>query len=223
MFNVNWSSIGLRIRLLQPSMFGLTLLSVSVVLAGCANRSQQVTEPSVTEPSVSLSVAVSTAANLVKLENSGFNGWMVSDACPDKWLCSQHAGEPSFIFVQDTSERIEGSSSLRIERTGSQPWGSVKQVVAREPLLGRHIKLSAMVKLNEVTELGAGIIIITNAALPNQAPIYSKYVPGTSDWQLLELEGEIPEFVSHMAIHFALEGGGTLWIDDVRLEILPDQ
>jgi hypothetical protein len=217
MFKLNWSSVGLRAGLLQSSLFGLAVLSVLVVLAGCANRSQQVTESPVAAPATKAAAGI-----LVKLENPGFNGWMISDTCPDKWLCSQHAGEPSFIFVQDTNERIEGSSSLRIERTGSQPWGSLKQVVDKEPLLGRRVKLSAMVKLKEVTELGAGLIIITNASLPNQAPMYSKYVPGTSDWHRLELEGEIPGFVSHMAIHIALEGGGTMWVDDVRLEILPE-
>lgn len=180
---------------------------------GCENPAQS--PPGIT--------AVSNVSSelLVEIRNPGFELWDSSGSCPAQWQCSQHAGEPSFEFLQEYTDRVEGNSSLRIERIGSQPWGVVNQLVDPKLLQGKRVRLSAKFKLEAVTELGGGIMVVTSGPGQVSAPVYSRYVQGTRDWHTIELEGDIPAFVSRVTLGVALEGGGTLMVDEVRLEILP--
>ncbi len=159
----------------------------------------------------------------VEIANPGFELWNESENCPIDWSCSQHAGEPSFTFLPEGSDKVESATSMRIQRIGSQPWGAARQKIIPDPVKGQHVRLSARMKLIGVTGSGAGIMIVTSGSVKTTSPIYSKYVAGTSDWQTIEVGGEIPPTVSRVIVGIVLEGDGTLLVDDVRLAILPRQ
>lgn len=193
-------------------MPGIVLCLCALAFAGCAGLSQ---EAAPFEP-----LQQDSSRLLVEISNPGFELWDVDGLCPVGWQCSQHAGEPSFIFLPEKDDRVEGTTSMRIERVGSQPWAAVRQSLMPASIQGKYIRLSAKVKLAGVTGLGAGIMLATSGSIKTPTPSYQTYAVGTTDWQTIKVEGEIPPTVSRVTLGVMLEGGGMLLVDDVLLEVL---
>jgi hypothetical protein len=198
-----------------PVMPGAALCIYLLLTAGCADRVQNESRTEILEHEGStLQVA---------LANPGYELWDANGNCPVAWQCSQHAGETSFVFLPEYTDRIEGSTSMRIERIGSQPWAAVRQVLKPEQIRGERVRLSAKMKLSEVTGQRAGIMLVASGSIKTPTQNYQNYVEGTAGWQLIEVEGNIPTTVSRVTLGVMSEGDGVLLVDDVRLEILPPE
>jgi hypothetical protein len=155
--------------------------------------------------------------------NSGFERWTSygAEAYPNQWSPQQHAGELSFSFSQDEEDFVSGASSLRIERTGTQPWGSVTQVIPPVKLKGKRVRFSAKVKMEETTPDGLSLMLVVKGVGVGGSPIYTRKFDGISSWQDVSIEGEIPTSASRITVGITLEYGRVLWLDDAHIEVLP--
>jgi hypothetical protein len=161
--------------------------------------------------------------NEVDLKNPGFELWKTfnSQSYLSNWSAQQHAGEPSFVFLRDEEEFVSGESSLRIERIGTQPWGSVVQVIPTPKLKGKRFRFSAEAKMDKITTDGFSLMVIVKGVGVGGSPIYTRKFDGLSSWENASIEGVIPKSATRITVGMTLEYGQVLWLDNAQLEVLP--
>jgi hypothetical protein len=87
--------------------------------------------------------------------------------------------------------------------------------------LRRTIKISAYIKTKNLTEGGAGILIILNGEKGQvfQADTHDKSPSGTTDWSKCELELPLTPEVKSVSFAFIMTGKGKVWFDDFQVAI----
>jgi hypothetical protein len=132
------------------------------------------------------------------------------------WRATQHAGIRAYRFEPDSEHKTEGKQSLRIERHAEQVFGSVAQTI-RGIAPGKY-RLSADMRSKEVTGEGWYLrVVVTRGTQGFQTPEVEK-MKGNTDWKRKNIEFDVPEDTTALTVGVTLEGGGTGWIDNVKLE-----
>jgi hypothetical protein len=152
------------------------------------------------------------------LKNADFEAAGSRDGhCAPGWGCGAHAGGSAYRFVLDTAVAAHGRQSLRIERASNEPWGVAIQALDAQPLRGGHLRFSIAVRVAEATGEGGGLFLVVEGA---SGTLYHdrRLVRGTHDWRRLSADFDVPADAQVVKVGGTLEGPGTLWIDDARLE-----
>lgn len=149
---------------------------------------------------------------------------------PPGWWFIQHAGPTSFEFAIDDQVAKDGKQSLRIKRTGDQPFALVSQKVKADRFRGKRVRLSAFLRLDNVEAYGRGAIRdMSGAALTlrvegpgfsNLDDMRDRPLRGTKPWTEVSLELDVPATASMIEFGAVLSGGGTLWVDAFKLEVV---
>lgn len=154
------------------------------------------------------------------IANPGFEAdFAAGRACPPRWACSAHADGSAFRFLPDATDPAEGKRSLMIERVGNEPWAIVTQSFKAESLRGQRVRFTLSVRTQGVTGDGAGAWLLVRGGsevLDHQI----RRLHGTNGWQRQSIEVVLSPQAEHLAVGGTLEGGGRVWIDDAKLEIL---
>lgn len=168
-----------------------------------------------------------TAARKVKLVNAGFEEPLKGDGDPTGWVTGQHAGVPSYTFALDEKVRREGKQSLRIDNIGPEPYGAIYQPLPIAGLAGTTLRLTAWVR----TQNAGGERKGWGAALQLQAKkggsplayndLSAHLISGSSEWTRREVVVAIPKDAEHVEVGIMLRGKGSVWLDDVELEVVP--
>jgi hypothetical protein len=164
-----------------------------------------------------------SALRPVALVNAGFeSGTTAPTEDPDGWFFYQHAGATSYLFVLDEAVRRGGARSLRIDNVGVEPYGSVAQIVAGRELSGKTVRFSAWLKTRGADDRGATLFIIAmrGGYIAAYNFMAGAAVKGTRDWARHTLTLAIPAQAEQVQVGATLEGEGTVWIDDARLEVM---
>jgi hypothetical protein len=102
-----------------------------------------------------------------------------------------------------------------------------------EKYLGHKIRVTAMIKTADVTRpsgitarvFGKGFHKLAGAPADSAAWNYNNQemlrILGTNDWKKYEVIVNVPKSAEIISVGAVLNGGGTLWIDDVHYEIVP--
>ena len=192
------------------------VIALLASLAGCA-------QPSIERPGPARIPAVPAAlvAPAPVLANAGFEeDYPAAANCPPKWICRVHVDWRSFRVTSDATAS-EGKRGVLIEYVGPEPWATVLQNPSPEALVNRRARFSLAVKLADVTEPGGGIYILVDG--PSSGFDFRKELRvGTQDWQRLALEFVVPPGAHTVDVGAMLHGKGRLWIDDARLEFVPN-
>jgi hypothetical protein len=159
---------------------------------------------------------------------------------PEGWATFQHAGPVSFDFSLDSGQKKSGTQSLRIKRIGPEVYGSATQVVPAGAMAGKTVRLSAWVR-TEVDKApsadgeggeaskgrkgrgpGAGLVLIAvrGSSILESELMRKSQIRGTTPWTRYSIELAIPASATGVEIGAMLQGEGTLWIDDVELEVV---
>jgi hypothetical protein len=135
------------------------------------------------------------------------------------WTAVQHAGVRAYEMTRDTDIFFEGKQSLRVRRVAPQIYGSVRQV-ARSLKPGRY-RFSAHLRSKEVD--GRGWYVYVSVLKQDGAfDIHSgEPLLGTQDWRYSKIEFVAPVDAVAIELGVSLHGGGTAWIDNALLEVLP--
>ena len=146
---------------------------------------------------------------------------------PEGWQSIQHAGDLSYTFKLDRDVRHSGAASLRIDNVGPEPFGATYQRIDARPYRGQRLRWSGWLRTEDArgSATGGGAVLLIQA-MQSGAPLAWNHmadapVRGTTPWQRLSIELEVPQAAEEIEVGAMLHGPGRLWLDDVVLEALP--
>lgn len=183
---------------------GAAALALFAALVSCASREE----------------APAATGVAVALRNPGFEATPDANRpCATGWACTMHADPSSFRFFHDERAPAAGARSFCIEPSGNEPWALATQGIHDPPFRGARVRFSIAVRTEGVTGDGAGpsILIQSHARAPLNA---RKLVKGTSRWQRVAVEIDVPAQAQIVEVGLALDGRGRVCFDDARLEVL---
>lgn len=161
-------------------------------------------------------------AHAIKLVNPDFEPKPVTGGGIEGWDTSSHATANAYTFDLDDKAKHAGKASLRIRRSGKEPWGMVHQTLPAAGLAGRTLVFSAWLRTDKAIGEGAILALRTLAGGAVDSHVFmDPPVTGTRDWRRYSVRLAIPRSTSVVEIGAMLQGDGTLWLDDAELVALP--
>ena len=144
---------------------------------------------------------------------------------PAGWFkAGSHPGE--YDMGLDESVRRDGKSSATVKSTAEKPsgFGTLMQMSGPGEYLGKRVRLSGFVKSDKVTQW-AGLWFRIDGANP-AVPLgfdnmQERAIKGTTDWTRYELVLDVPKEAQRLAFGVLLAGGGQVWMDDLKFEVVP--
>lgn len=162
------------------------------------------------------------AARAIKLVNANFESSPTPDGGIEGWEPTTHANQDGWVFALDNSTMHAGHASARIRRSGNDPWGMLHQTLPAAGLGGETLELSAWLRTDRADGEGAILVLRTLANGSVDKHVFMKPpVTGTRDWTRYSVRLAIPRNSVAVGIGVMMQGGGTLWLDDVALVALP--
>lgn len=191
---------------------------------GCSSPKTQANVALPIAPTVAPAPAA-TAGEVIALENTSFVG--DAEKRLPGWIKSEHGGGQSYTFQSDDKVFHSAPSSARIERHGKELFGMLSQWIPVDPKWhGRTIRVSAFVKAEglDTEGRGGGALIIradrVGGGYSGHNFMDTDRLKGTVDWQPLQVEMELNSLAGTLRVGAMLQGGGTMWVDDLRVEVL---
>jgi hypothetical protein len=144
---------------------------------------------------------------------------------PDGWTLSG-GGSAEYRFSLDSDVKHGGKASARISpiMDGSSRYGTLMQVFDATSYRRKRVRLAAFVRGQGLTGRADGWARAQVAASPTDTVGPTGGVcplNGTFDWKGCEIVFDVPADAVDIEVGFGLAGSGTLWVDDVKLEIVP--
>lgn len=195
--------------------------AITLALGACsANPPEQTGSTSTAITSNGSSTSGNTTT--IVLKNPSFttdNAGVIAD-----WSAKEHSEGKSFIFSLDRSEPYSAPASARIQRVGAEIYGILDQRVPALPdWSGKVARLSGVLRTAKVDSFGAGLILQViggGDSIMEWNHMNDRRVTGTTPWQRYVVEVNVPTNANYIRVGVMLEGGGTLWADDLKLEIV---
>lgn len=176
----------------------------AVLLAGCA---------------VPAPAPAPSGLRQVPLKNAGFEDPPAQgERCAPSWSCPMHADPNSFRYVLEGSRPAAGARSLCVERVTREPWALLIQGFEAMPYRGKTLRLSAAVRVENLTGDGAGLFAKVTGPVRVAHAGYNLIKTGP-EWQRLTLDFPVAADAMVVDVGGTLEGGGKACFDDVRLEV----
>ena len=173
-------------------------------------------------PLFAMCVAASAAAAPIEMANPSF----VANAAGDLtgWHKIEHASGNSYTFIADTKSPLSKPSSLRINRHGKEAYGLLEQRVPALPVWEGHtVRLSGSLKTAGATG-GGGALILQARTTGDQILVHDHMndtrLVGDQDWKKVSVQVKVPPRTGQLLVGVILEDGGTLWADDLVLELI---
>lgn len=192
-------------------------IALSVLVVGCVTPS---TPPTAAAPEP---VPPPAAGTRVALVNAGFESTVPGPrGDPEGWFSFQHAGPLSYKYTADTAQKKSGERSLRIDNIGPEIYGAVAQVVDARAWNGKTARMSAWVKTVDAIDNGAVLTLLATQRGATMAQNFMLETPikGTIDWKRYTITLPVPPAVDRIEVGLMLRGKGTVWLDDVELELI---
>jgi len=121
----------------------------------------------------------------------------------------------------DTKVKFRGRASgfVRARTEGALGFGSLMQIFKATLYRGKRLRLTAIIR----TEQAAYAALWMRVDLPGRQEgafdnMSDRPIRGTTPWMRYSVVLDIPEDATELAFGLLLAGGGTAWIDDVRLQ-----
>ncbi len=169
-----------------------------------------------------LSACGGTTRNLLPLQNPSFNA--DANGHMSGWSTTEHGAGNAYTFVADPVKPYSAPTSARLKRHGVEPFALLEQAVPIDPSwVNRMVRLSGFLKSEGIDGTGGGLALRINGG--DGAVLVWNYmtdarVKGTQDWKPYSVDLKIPKGASEMRVGVILEEGGTLWADDLSLELI---
>lgn len=159
-------------------------------------------------------VPVLTTRNLANGSfESGFAGWEISSMRNSVEL--------------DSAASSDGTSSLRLRDSKSpaeKALPEVKQTIQLSGYAGKRVRVSAYVKTENLSRWGTIYADLEERLGSNETrrlahdDLYTRPLPQTSDWNQYSIVMDVPEGNVVLTVGAFVDGGGTMWLDNVRME-----
>jgi hypothetical protein len=151
--------------------------------------------------------------------NLGFEAGTMAPKNP--YPAAWGGGGNGYEITVDTTEKKEGLASCRIRQTGQGAFGTITGTLDPKLLAGKNVRYSGYLKLDRVS----GMAGLWMRADQNQKPaafynMADEQLKGTTGWQRYSFELSIPRETDNINFGALLGGSGTLWVDDITIEII---
>ena len=143
---------------------------------------------------------------------------------PKGWYIYQPV-DGEYAAAADRDVVHGGKASGRLTSVIARPtrYGLLGQLVDARPWHGKRVRLTAMVRIRDVTRW-AGLFMRVDG--PDRNPrnplaidaMQRRPLRGTIPWKRAVIVLDVPPEASQLAIGALLQGAGTFWIDDIHLE-----
>lgn len=114
------------------------------------------------------------------------------------------------------------SGYVRAKHPSAKGDALLRQDVIATEYRGRKVKLSGYVKTKDVTEWSALWMYVIDGHNKTLIPGYESVLGTTAGWKRCELSMKVPESTELISFGAWLRGGGQIWIDDLRFEVIKD-
>lgn len=213
----------------------IAILSVALTLSACASAPKSVA-PSAELEKLRVARAVTVAAPAVAqtqsasagtvrsipLQNPSFN----TDASGKiaGWTSGEHGAGNSYSIEADPINPHSGPSSIRIRRHGKEPFALLDQSVGMHPgWRNKTLRLSGWLKGEGISGVGGALVIRADGGsgqILGWNFMDEARVTGTQAWKLHSIDLKVPPESTSLRVGVMLQDGGTLWADDLRLELI---
>lgn len=160
----------------------------------------------------------------VPLKNASFDQLDAQGRMRD-WQFQEHVTPGHYTFEADPKGAKSAPASARIQRIKTEDYGSMVQGVAVEPCWkGRTARLTGFLRTQEANGVGAALTLqvrLADGGIGLWDHMNDRRVRGTRGWNSYSVEVKIGDNAYSLLYGLLLEGEGTLWADDLQLEILP--
>lgn len=140
------------------------------------------------------------------------------------WLASEHNQGNSYTFAATSDSAWSAPLSLKIHRYGTETYGAMNQLVPLQASwIGKTARLSAYLKTANAVDGGAGLMLqmLGGAGeILDWNHMNDSKVKLNQPWQSYSITLKILPKTAFISVGVMLEGGGTLWADDMKLELI---
>lgn len=140
------------------------------------------------------------------------------------WSRNEHSTGNSYTFVADTENAHSAPSSARIRRHGSEVWGTLDQMIQVHPSwYNKTLRLTGWLKGEGISGTGGALILRANGGRGEILAwnfMENNRVKGTQIWKRHTIELKIPPATFNLLVGVTLIDGGTLWADDLSIELI---
>jgi hypothetical protein len=194
----------------MPTARYLLPVLLSVALAGCIVVVQEAPKPApravVEPPRISGEVAI---------ENPGFEG---EDGIIRPWETVVHAAAYSYTFDVAAQSARSGQAGVRLERSGTEPWGGIVQVIDVAAPSGQTGTLRAWIRS---PQLDGHVEFFVRVYPVRGAPVYHikrfEAAQRSEDWQEVQVSFTTDRPIRRVWVGATLYGGERIDLDDFSL------
>lgn len=175
------------------------------ILCACTQRAERTPEETSSPPSTDSAALI---------QNPGFESGTI-----EPWGTAIHANPQSYDFQIVTDAIRSGRYTLKIQGDGREPWGGIIQNAGSGDLAGKRMRLTAWAKGTGLVE-GVQFIVVFKDTMAMPVDHVFSNLGASFDWQELHHEFDVPDQKTRVEIGVMLLGAGTLWLDDISLEVI---
>ena len=140
------------------------------------------------------------------------------------WIGIEHVRRGDYRFELDAEQPYSKPSSARIRRVGDEDFGCLQQtVMIKSCWVGRKAVLSGFLRSEKASDVGGALVLQANdggGAILSWNHMNDGKIQGTTPWKRYEIEVPIPAGTYYLRFGFMLEGAGTLWADDLNVDVV---
>jgi outer membrane murein-binding lipoprotein Lpp len=163
------------------------------------------------------------AATQIPILNASFDQVSPAGALV-AWTASEHNQGNSYTFQADSNGAWSAPSSVKINRYGPEDFGLLSQQIRVQPGWdNKTVRLSAQLKTGGAVDAGAGLILQMNGSggdINAWNHMSATRVMQTQAWKSYSIDLKVVPGTYSIKVGVMLEGSGTLWADDLKLEII---
>jgi len=155
--------------------------------------------------------------------NLAFEETTLAGGFPQGW----GGGGEGYEIVVDANDPHNGQQCGRIRFIGpGQPkqgsFGTLTQRAAPDAFMGKRLRYSGYLRAQDVSEGWGGLWMRVDGEEQGRAlgfdNMRGRGVHGTTPWQRYEITLDVPKEATAIYFGAIINGRGTLWVDDLRLE-----
>ena len=128
--------------------------------------------------------------------------------------------------LDESVRRDTGKSSATVKSIVEKPsgFGTLMQMTQPGEYRGKRVRLSGFVKSDRLTQW-AGLWFRVDGPNPNASLAFDNMqdrpIKGTTEWTRYEIVLDVPNEAQRLAFGVLLGGGGQVWMDDLKFEVVP--
>jgi hypothetical protein len=160
-----------------------------------------------------LAIASIAGIAIASDSTSPATGWFMAGMAPDDYTTG----------LDKTIKHSGASSAFIRSKENPKDFSTLMQVISPGNYAGKRVRFSAFVKSDKVSEWAGLWMRIDGGKETLQFDnMQDRAIKGTTDWTQYEVVLDVPATSTGIFYGILTSGTGTVWIDDAKLEVVPN-